>query len=297
MNNDRPFFTIIIPTYNRARLIAETLQTVLDQEFQDFEIIIADDGSIDDTSEVVAKINSNKISYFKTENKGVAHARNFGILKAKGNYIGFLDSDDFYEKDHLQNAFEFIQTEDYPELVHLNFNWGDREKKAFRKNKLPQTLPDDIFVGCSLHVNSLFVRKDIGQLNLFNESRALMLSEDWEYFIRMACRYQLHLKDTPSSYLVEHSTRSTRIFDPQQLLNRRAAIVKCLEGDQIISEKYPRKVKLVDAHMSSLAAVNFAANKSKTDAFLLWVRAIRLNPKELFTRRSVAIIKHLLLKF
>lgn len=288
------YFSIIIPTYNRADLITQSIQSLLNQTFKDFEVIIADDGSNDNTEEIVASINSGKISYYKNENRGVAHARNLGILRAQGNYIGFLDSDDFYESNHLQNAFDFIHEKGKPEVVHLNFNWGDRKKSNFKKNRLPESLPDDIFEGCSLHVNCLFIRNDIAQLNLFNESRELMLSEDWEYFIRLACRYKLHLKDLPSAYLVEHNSRSTRIFDKQQLLNRRATIIKSLENDNVIRGKYFGKIKLVDAHMSSLVAVNFAAHKSKKLALKFWARAVRLNRNEFFTRRTLAIIKHLI---
>ena len=103
------FFSIIIPTYNRAHLIVATINTVLAQTFTDYELLIIDDGSTDNTTAIITTLNSPKINYIKTENYGVAHARNTGIKAAKGQYIGFLDSDDSMETHHLHTAYDNIQ--------------------------------------------------------------------------------------------------------------------------------------------------------------------------------------------
>lgn len=90
-----PFFSIVIATYNRARLIAETLESVFAQEFTDYEVLVADDGSTDDTHEVLARYGS-RVRVLRQENQGPGAARNLGIREATGEYVVFLDSDDLW---------------------------------------------------------------------------------------------------------------------------------------------------------------------------------------------------------
>jgi glycosyltransferase involved in cell wall biosynthesis len=87
-------FSIIIPTYNRAEIIGKTIESALGQTFQNFEIIVVDDGGTDNTEEVIQAFYSPKLSYYKKENAERAAARNFGAARGKGNYVTFLDSDD-----------------------------------------------------------------------------------------------------------------------------------------------------------------------------------------------------------
>ena len=90
----RPAFSIIIPTFNRATLVLGAIQSVLDQTFADFELIVVDDGSTDNTREVIESINDPRLRYIRQENKGVSAARNTGVATSNGKYITFLDSDD-----------------------------------------------------------------------------------------------------------------------------------------------------------------------------------------------------------
>src|SRR5437763_11554370 len=104
----RIFFSIIIPTYNRASMIEKTIQSALNQSYSDYEIIIVDDGSTDNTEQVVLSIKDARIFYFKKENAERAAARNYGAHRAKGDYITFLDSDDVLYPSFLYNASETI---------------------------------------------------------------------------------------------------------------------------------------------------------------------------------------------
>jgi len=101
-----PFFSIIIPCYNRASIIERPLKSLSNQTFKDFEIIIIDDGSTDNSKEIIAPylINS-QVNYYYQDNGGVCSARNYGAKKAKGEYLIFLDSDDEVEKNWLNDFF------------------------------------------------------------------------------------------------------------------------------------------------------------------------------------------------
>lgn len=101
-----PYFSVIIPSYNRAHIIKRAIQGVLEQTFQDFEIVIVDDGSVDNTEKIIQEYSNDKrIKYVFQNNSGVCAARNFGAKLAKGEFLVFLDSDDEVEKSWLQDFF------------------------------------------------------------------------------------------------------------------------------------------------------------------------------------------------
>jgi glycosyltransferase involved in cell wall biosynthesis len=104
-----PFFSVVIPVYNRAHLIKETLQSVLAQSEQDFEIVVVDDGSQDDPETAVKELNDPRIVFLRQENRGGGAARNTGIDRAKGRYIAFLDSDDRFLPHHLATMRKLLE--------------------------------------------------------------------------------------------------------------------------------------------------------------------------------------------
>jgi len=106
-------FSIIIPLYNKEVSIRNTIQSVLDQSFQDFEIIVVNDGSTDRSADVVAKIDEPKIRLIHQKNQGVSTARNKGIEESQRDWIVFLDGDDLWEKNHLEVLKDMI--EQYPQ--------------------------------------------------------------------------------------------------------------------------------------------------------------------------------------
>ena len=102
-----PTVSVIIPTYNRGHLINRAINTVLVQTFQDFEVIVVDDGSTDNTIEVVNRLSDDRVSLLKiNENRGASFARNRGIELAAGRYIAFQDSDDEWKKDKLKKQIQ-----------------------------------------------------------------------------------------------------------------------------------------------------------------------------------------------
>lgn len=105
----KPFFSIVLPTYNRAALLPRSIGSVIKQAFKDWEMIIVDDGSMDNTQEVVASFNDARITYVYQENAERSTARNMGISHSSGEWICFLDSDDEYQPDHLQELAKFVE--------------------------------------------------------------------------------------------------------------------------------------------------------------------------------------------
>jgi glycosyltransferase involved in cell wall biosynthesis len=136
-----PSVSIIIPTYNRAHMLLKAIQSVLNQTYQDFEVIMVDDGSTNNTEEVVRNLRDERIQYFQHEkNRGVAVSRNTGIQVANSKYIAFLDSDDEWFPTKLEkqvNRFKESKAVLISHHVRLALNEKDyeREKKGFKPLK------------------------------------------------------------------------------------------------------------------------------------------------------------------
>ena len=168
----KPFFTVIIPTYNREKLLPRAIESVLAQTKQDFEIIVVDDGSQDNTKELVKKYKT--IRYYVKEHEGVAAAKNFGIYKAKGEFITFLDSDDAYLPQHLKTRKEFLKEYD---IVYNGF-------KTIGNEYVPDYFNPDKLI----HVNKIvlgatfFIKKQVFQK--IGKFKLLSYSEDTEFFYR-----------------------------------------------------------------------------------------------------------------
>ncbi|MBS1486273.1 MAG: glycosyltransferase family 2 protein, partial [Bacteroidetes bacterium] len=127
----QPLFTIVIPSYNRGHLILKAIRSVLSQTFNDFEIIVVDDGSTDDTESVVKKLSNQKLKYYKIENSERGAARNFGGKCAQGKYLTFLDSDDVLYTNHLKKAADFIE-QFHPVVFHQDFEMISEEGRLLK---------------------------------------------------------------------------------------------------------------------------------------------------------------------
>ncbi len=127
--NKHPLVSIILPTYNRANTISKAIASVIKQTYNNWELIIWDDGSVDSTKDIIDKFNDNRILYFWDNNRGVATARNCAIENSSGEYIAFLDSDDQWTKNKLttqMNVFHNHQSIDFLFSDFLNIDINGR---------------------------------------------------------------------------------------------------------------------------------------------------------------------------
>ena len=122
-------FSVIVPTYNRGDRIKQTIESVLTQSYSDFEVIIVDDGSTDNTESIIKSLTDNRIKYYKIENSERGAARNIGFQISSGDYVNFFDSDDLALNKHLKVAANFIKRYHKPPLFHLNFGYIDDNKR------------------------------------------------------------------------------------------------------------------------------------------------------------------------
>lgn len=116
--------SVILPTYNRAYIIKNSIRSILDQTYKDYELIIVDDCSIDETENVINEINDDRIIYHKfVTNSGVCAARNYGIKVSKGEYIAFQDSDDMWVADKLERQMKLFELNEQLDFVYSKLRY------------------------------------------------------------------------------------------------------------------------------------------------------------------------------
>lgn len=290
-----PLFSIIIPTYNRSSILIKTVNAFLRQNFLDFEIIIVDDGSSDNTKEEVLKIEDPRLRYFYKENGERGAARNFGAMHSKGQYLNFFDSDDTPFDNHLSNASQFIESHNNPPIFHVGYTIVDVDGKIILTESkfnydITKRLIKTNFLGC----NSVFVKREIFIQNQFNENRILASSEDWEIWLRLSSRYPMLSCDTITYQMNNHADRSLHTISPYTILERDTLLIDLLMKDQPFVTKYKRKINAFTADRYTFFALIFSLTKKhrvKTLDFLL--KAIYIYPCVIFEKRFWATIKHI----
>lgn len=187
-----PLISIVIPTYNRARDLHRALKSVKAQTFNNWEALIVDNHSKDNTEEVVVGFNDQRIKFFKINNDGViAASRNFGVQKAAGEYIAFLDSDDWWKPKKLEESLKCLEKgEDI--VFHALFLATKQDQFIFWRRAQSRDLKSPIFDdlvknGNALPNSSVVVRLSIiNRVNGFSEDRDLIAIEDYDCWLRVA---------------------------------------------------------------------------------------------------------------
>ena len=128
-------FSVILIAYNLEHYLRKTVQSVLDQEFKNFELIIVDDGSTDGTLQVVEFFQDSRINVISQENGGASHARNTGMKAAKGKYVAFLDGDGYWYPDHLKMAYDFFRKHPGVYVYAARYTWNKEDCIPRRKGK------------------------------------------------------------------------------------------------------------------------------------------------------------------
>ena len=192
-SKDLPSVSVVIPTYNHADFLQRAIRSVLDQTFQDFEIIIVDNNSTDHTNKVITGFNDDRISLHKINNKGViAASRNLGVDNANGIWIAYLDSDDYWYSTRLENLAVYFT--EYSRYDVLSTHEYKRNKITGKKTKLMYgPLTGDKYRSLLLYGNRLspsasLIRKNFLLENgiVFNESSDFITVEDYDYWLQLA---------------------------------------------------------------------------------------------------------------
>ena len=212
MTKNTPTVSVIIPTYNRSVLLPRSIRSVLNQTFQDFELIVVDDGSTDNTEEVVRGFEDKRIRYIQhEENKGGSAARNTGVKVAQGEYIALLDDDDEWLPEKLERQINKFQelSSDFG-VVYSGFSFVYEKSGEVVSSHVPAfrgNVYDRIIKSCILGGSTPLIKKFCFQkAGLFDES--LPSCQDWDICIRISKYYNF---DFVPDALMRHYAHGTQI--------------------------------------------------------------------------------------
>ena len=194
----KPQVSVIIPTYNRGWIIKEAIDSVLAQDYAEFELIVVDDGSTDNTSEILDSYR-NVIKVLFQKNKGVSAARHRGIAEASGKFIAFLDSDDLWLPQKLSAQIEFFNQTPNALICQTEEVWirnGLRVNPKKRHKKLSGMIFKPSLELCLVSPSAVMIQRSLfDRVGEFDET--LPACEDYDLWLRISCRFPVHLIDRP----------------------------------------------------------------------------------------------------
>ena len=261
-----PQVSVILPTYNRATLLPRAIRSVLEQSYTDLELIVVDDGSDDDTADVVGNIGDSRVRYLQlARNQGICAARNRGLHEAKGEFLAFQDSDDEWDREKLEKQIRFLEANPEADIVYCDMYRQRADGSVFylrspsiRKGMLinPET---GYWQSYMLAMQPTLMRRECLQEERFDEN--MVSFEDLDLFLRLAQRHRfIHLKEPLVDY---HQTfgntanRSNGLKARWQLLKkyRRQLLVQnpgflLTESTNILLRRSPKSV--TQAHLTLL---------------------------------------------
>lgn len=225
-------FSVVIPLFNKASYVAKAINSVLKQTFTDYELIIVDDGSKDDSAEIAAQAieGHENCRLLKQENAGVSMARNNGVAVAQGDYLCFLDADDWWEPLFLEEMSKLI--EEYPEagIYGVNYTIVNETKRKTRMAKIgvEEGFEKGYINYCKAYASTMYMpltsisvaipRRIFDEMQGF--PKGIKLGEDFLLWIRIALRYQVAFLNKPLAYYnqdVDIANRGTNhLYAPEE---------------------------------------------------------------------------------
>jgi glycosyltransferase involved in cell wall biosynthesis len=301
-NNPAPFFSVIIPTYNRAQLIIKTLESVFSQSYSDYEIIVVDNKSTDNTVEVLEPfVKSDRIRLqVQDQNYERARSRNKGFELARGKFVTLLDSDDILYPDCLSDAYQFTLQNPDRKFFHCSYQIIDEQDKVMTTGNLsPVENPfRELANGNYISNIGIFLSKAIVDKVKVDETPVLIGMEDYDFllhvlyeaksvgFIRkINCGVLMHPKRTVLTQEMETIRQRVEYF-----------VKKNLSGELFRKDFAPYKKSFVSSNHLYLCGAA-AIRKLPREAFGHWLRAGTSNLAQIFTirywRHFLVIIKYM----
>ena len=230
--HDAPLVSVIIPTYNHGRYVGDAIRSVLAQHYRHYEVVVVDDGSTDESRDVVARCGG-PVRYIYQQNAGLSAARNRGIASSTGSLIGLLDADDMYEPECLRTLVSALQDHPDADGIYCGYRFVDHanhllpqvESRPVAQDALHGALLDGNF----LVPESMFLRRGVyDNAGPFDET--LGACEDWDMWLRVTRSHTImHAPQVLTRHRILPCSMST---DPLRMLTFRLAVLKKHVGDE-----------------------------------------------------------------
>ncbi len=238
-----PLISVIIPTYNRGWIIKEAIDSVLAQEYINYELIVVDDGSTDDTHDILNSYQKNFL-VLRQNNKGVSAARNRGFAAASGRFIAFLDSDDIWLPQKLSQQVDFFQSNPDALICQTEEIWirNNVRVNPKKRHKKPSGMIFEPSLSlCLVSPSAVMIKKNLfEEVGLFDET--LPACEDYDLWLRVSCRHPVHLIDTP--LIIKRGGHDDQLSASPGLDKFRIkAIKKVIESDLLSAAQYQTAVE------------------------------------------------------
>ena len=279
-----PAVSVLIPSCNRAELLRTTIVSVLKQTFSDFELIVVDDGSTDNTKEMVRAFAVEKLSYVGLEHCGnLSVLRNFGLQRANGNWLAFLDSDDLWHEDKLAVQMQLLEAN--PEAGFAVSGYEVFSNSGIERTKLygqdegvsVRSIFDDLIRGkITLCSSSILIRRRLlDRAGCLNES---LRTGDYEFYTRLAWHSKAGIVHAPLVSVRKHEGNSSRDLDAEGLQEAIAAVVsfyrlgvisRRIRNDRLLKYRYElaqilfRRGDIAGARKEMLACIRLSPARMK----------------------------------
>lgn len=267
--------SIITPTYNREKLLKETVDAILSQTYKDFELIIVDNYSSDSTDKVLKSYNDNRIKYFKNQNNGqVAVNRNFGIKKARGEFIAFCDDDDLWFPTKLEKQVnEFNKNPNIGLVCSSGIMFNNKGTIGKYETTSLKTISFEklLFNNCIIN-SSAIVKKNVFEvIGLLDEDPNIIAVEDYELWLRIAKKYEVrHIQEMLVKYRIHENALQnqylsngrgfelqkrvyTKLFE-KKIIDKKL-FQECINNLEFVSFKN-KILRNVDVNMKSILILN-----------------------------------------
>jgi len=298
--NTSPLFSIVIPTYNRAHLILNTLKYVFAQTYSKFEVIIVDNKSTDNIVEVLQPlIDTGKVRFIQHDkNYERSKSRNTGMENAKGDFLTLLDSDDIIFPAFLEDAAAFVKDNPTIQFFHNRHNLIDEVGNLVYKYTFPaiNDTPEHMVYGNYLSCNGVFLSKEIYNNYRLDESPGLIGSEDYEFWLRIAAKYKAGRIEKYNSAMVSHSGRSIVAFTLEETMAQQDYIINKFKQDEVLNNAYNPYYKKISASFCIYTAVLANQSGKYGKAIHYLKQAFAVEPSVLLQKRFLITLFNAIFK-
>jgi len=270
-----PKVSVIIPTYNRVNYICEAIDSVLNQSFKDYEIIVIDDGSLDNTKKVLAKYDG-KIRYFYQKNEGISSARNKGIKEAKGEYIAFLDSDDFWMKEKLEIQADILDRSSDIALTYCYAKRIDTNNRELDiKPSIPAIKAADFLRDARIPMTVMFRKNCLSDVGLFDER--IKVGEDTDMWLRFSIKNKINFLEKRLAVIRTHDSNISDNYEEMYL--GKIKIIQKLLSNEIQNDFSRNELRdLLAKSYYNLSRVYYRETKDFESSAKFTIKAIIFNP-------------------
>ncbi|MBT8339279.1 MAG: glycosyltransferase family 2 protein [Desulfatitalea sp.] len=230
-----PHVSVVLPTYNRATMVTRAIDSVLEQSYPHFELIVVDDGSTDSTAERLRGYGA-RITVITTENNGVSAARNHGILASRGEWLALIDSDDTWLPEKLATQVAYFMAHPQMMICQTEEIWirnGQRVNPKQRHQKQAGMIFEKSLPLCLVSPSAVMIQRHLlEEVGLFDET--LPACEDYDLWLRITWQYPVGLIDTP--LIIKHGGHADQLSCMPELDKYRIAAILKVLGQPLLTQ-------------------------------------------------------------